>query len=108
MLNIIWADFFGRSYQSNGIKTRLGLPVFALTSCKIPQNLTHLFFIKLENARTRFFSKKKMFLHFLKLHDTLTSCKKKQNISTSGSGEKLRTNRHSDKQTKVRGYFVRP
>ena len=25
--NIIWTDFFGHPYQSNGIKTRLGLPV---------------------------------------------------------------------------------
>ena len=25
--NIIWADFFGRPYRTNGIKTRLGSPV---------------------------------------------------------------------------------
>ena len=32
--NIIWVDFFGRSYRSNGIKTRLGSPVYIYSQKK--------------------------------------------------------------------------
>ena len=31
---IIWADFFGRTYRSNGIKTRLGSPVRVISLLK--------------------------------------------------------------------------